>query len=53
MATRTYLVLSLLYSSFVSTSAVPNQDAIKGPTPAANKFLFAFGDSYVRPNTKL
>ena len=53
MATRAYLVLSLLYYLFVSTSAVPNQGVLGGPTPTANKFFFAFGDSYVRPNTTL
>ena len=53
MATRTRLVLSLLYSLFVSTSAAPNQDALERPTPAAKKFFFAFGDSYVRPNSTL
>ena len=53
MATRTCLVLSLLYSLFLSTSAVPNQNVLEGPTPAAKKFFFAFGDSYVRPNSTL
>jgi len=46
MATSTLFILSLLYSLIAITSAVPDQDK-------PYKFFFAFGDSYVRPNTML
>jgi len=48
MATRAYLVLSLIYSLVVPTSAVSSQEALGWSMPVADKFLFAFGDSYVR-----
>ena len=53
MAIKAYRILILFYSLVMSTGAVPSQEAQVKSTPIANKFFFAFGDSYVRPVTTL
>ena len=51
MVIRAYHIHFLLYSLVVSTGAVPSEEALARSAPAANKFFFAFGDSYVRAVT--